>query len=266
MPDHDRAGLFYRVLGPVEVEVNGTPVRTGPTVRRALGALLAAEGQALTDDRLIDRIWPEPPRDPVAALRLIVWRIRNLFGPALRDTLRRTSIGYVLAVPPHATDHAVFTARVTAGLSALSEGEFDYSERTFEAALALWCGEPWSEFGEDAPFVRNRLRLTELRDIAVEELLAARLARGQLGPTVAALRAAVGEAPYRERRWELLALGLYRSGRQVQALAELRRVRDLLATEIGIEPGPRLRTLQQRMLTHDPGLAADCPPILLRAG
>ncbi|MDT7681268.1 MAG: hypothetical protein QOG57_1578, partial [Pseudonocardiales bacterium] len=87
---------------------------------------------------------------------------------------------------------------------------------------------------------------------------------GDAAAAVAALSAAVGEAPYRERRWELLALGLYRGGRQAHALAELRRARSLLVDELGIEPGPELRSLESRMLTHDPTLLGPthtAPPI-----
>ncbi|QIS16911.1 hypothetical protein F5544_23190 [Nocardia arthritidis] len=146
-----------------------------------------------------------------------------------------------------------------------SEGEFGCSERTFEAALALWRGEPWSEFGEDAPFVRNRLRLTELRDMAVEELLAARLARGHLGPTVA--RLAGGGRGSAVSRTPLGTVGAGAVSHRTAGAGAGRtppsagpaRHRNRHRT------GPRLRTLQQRMLTHDPDLAADCPPILLRA-
>src|SRR5882757_3587540 len=77
---------------------------------------------------------------------------------------------------------------------------------------------------------------------------------GDTTRAVAALSEAVTEAPYRERRWELLALGLYRSGRQGHALAELRRARNLFIDELGVDPGPTLSTLERRILEHDPDL------------
>ncbi|MFI1920411.1 BTAD domain-containing putative transcriptional regulator [Nocardia sp. NPDC020380] len=250
-----RSGLSCRVLGPLEVAVDGSPVNVGGAIsRRVMGALVAVNGRALSDDRLIEQVWDEPPRAPLEALRVVVWRIRSVLGPAGRDALHRTTGGYALAIPAEATDYGRFTAGVYAGLAGLAAGRYDQAVQDFGAALALWRGEPWSEFEEMGPLTSIRLELNELRDVAIEELQAARLARGELATTVAALHAAVDAAPYRERRWELLALGLYRSGRQVQALTELRRVRALLTTDIGVEPGPRLRAIEQRMLNQDPDL------------
>lgn len=96
--------------------------------------------------------------------------------------------------------------------------------------------------------------------MAVEERLAARVAAGDAPGAVAELEAAVRAEPYRERRWELLILALYRSGRQAGALAALRRVRARLADELGIDPGPALQELEGRLLAQDPRLLLPSRP------
>src|SRR5204863_8420552 len=95
-----------------------------------------------------------------------------------------------------------------------------------------------------------RARLAELREVAVEERLAAHLDAGDAPTAVAELEPAVHDAPFRERRWALLVTGLYRCGRQRQALAVLLRVRQLLADELGIDPGPELPRLERRALAR----------------
>ena len=65
--------------------------------------------------------------------------------------------------------------------------------------------------------------------------------------------------PLRERLWELLGSPSTRPGRQAEALSAYTEVRDRLAGELGIDPGPALRELQARILAQDPSLAAAGP-------
>jgi predicted ATPase/DNA-binding SARP family transcriptional activator len=253
--------LCCRTLGPIEVEVDGAVVELGGVVpRRVVAALSAADGGPVSDDALAELVWAERrPVEVVQALRVVIHRIRQALG-SHASLLQRTKQGYVLAVSAEQTDHGRFVKLVDAGMAELESGNAGAAAKTLEAAMALWRGQPWAELGDALPIAAPRGRLIELRDVAVEELQAARLERGDTARAVAALSEAVTEAPYRERRWELLALGLYRSGRQAQALAELRRVRHLLTEELGIDPGQALRTLEQRMLNNDPSLLAGEPP------
>ncbi|MGW4531715.1 ATP-binding protein [Nocardia sp. NPDC004340] len=250
--------LFLRVLGPIEVEVDGRLVDIGgPVPRRFLAALSTTLGSAMSDEALGELIWSaERPQQVGGTLRVVASRLRSAFGPPARDLLQRSVSGYRLDVPPEWTDSGRFAASVTEGVRALAAGEPARAERLLADGLASWRGEPWPELDHAPALPAERTRLAELRDVAVEELQAARLACGQTAAAVAELSEAVARAPFRERRWELLALGLYRGGRQAQALAELRRVRELLVEELGVEPGPTLRLLEQRMLAHDPGLLA----------
>ncbi|WP_159046430.1 BTAD domain-containing putative transcriptional regulator [Streptomyces sp. MMG1121] len=257
--------IFCRVLGPIEVEIDGAPTELGgPLPRRLLAALEAGAGAPVSLSALAEAVWDtELTAEVTNAIRVTVHRLRSALGPGERGRLESTPQGYRLALTSEATDHGLFEQWVERGMAELTAADPSGAVRTLESALALWRGRPWAELGELLHVSGLRARMTELREIAMEELQAARLARGDTARAVAALSQSVIEAPYRERRWELLALGLYRSGRQGHALAELRRVRGLLVEELGAEPGPALRTLERRMLAHDPSLLVDSAAVRL---
>ncbi|MET9491615.1 BTAD domain-containing putative transcriptional regulator [Nocardia sp. NPDC006630] len=246
--------LVVRVLGPIEVELDGCVVDLGgPAPRRFLSALSMAVGAPVSDAVLSEWVWgADQPRHAVGTLRVMASRLRSALGA--REYLQRGNSGYLLAVPPEWVDHHRFAELITDGVRLLASGDAERAARLLAQALGLWRGEPWPELDQAPASAAERIRLVELREIAIEELQAARLACGDTATAVADLSEAVTAAPFRERRWELLALGLYRSGRQAHALAELRRVRELLIEELGVEPGPALRGVEQRMLDHDPDL------------
>ncbi|MFJ4653395.1 BTAD domain-containing putative transcriptional regulator [Nocardia sp. NPDC088792] len=249
--------LFFRILGPTQVERDGATLGIGGRVsRRMLAGLIAAAGQPVSDDAMAEHIWEHPPARVVETLRVIAWRLREALGPDGRMLLPRTESGYALLLRPGMTDGDLFGERVARGIAQLHNGDPAAAATTFEAALALWRGEPWADLGGSLQLMGPRHALAELFEAASEELLAARLADGDTATVIAAARTAVAAGPYRERRWELLALALYRGGRQAEALAELRRARQLLVRDIGVEPGPALRSLERRILAHDPGLLA----------
>ena len=249
--------LTCRCLGSAEVEANGQRLDVrGPVPRRVLAGLMLADGDPLSDEGLADLAWGQRrPADVPQALRVAVHRIRQALGEH-GSLVQRTERGYRLAVAKQQFDHNQFADLVDAGLAELGRGDAAAAVRSLDGVLALWRGLPWSDLGESISVAAARNRLVELRDIAIDELQAARLAHGDVARAVAALSEGVAAAPYRERRWELLALALYRSGRQAHALSELRRVRRLMIEELGVEPGPALRALEQRILTGDASLMA----------
>ena len=137
-----------------------------------------------------------------------------------------------------------------------------------DQCLGLWRGTPYGEL-EDAPSaVAERARLEELRLVALEDRAVAELALGHHGTIAAELEAMTGAHPLRERLWGLRALALTRSGRQADALDVLRQVREVLADELGLEPGGELRDLQTAVLRQDPALDWVPPPegAAVRAG
>ena len=125
-----------------------------------------------------------------------------------------------------------------------------------DEALHLWRGPAYVEYADEAWAEAEISRLTGLRAVAGERLLAARLDLGDSALIVPELEALVAEDPLREERWRLLVLALYRAQRQADALAALRRARDTLAETLGVDPGPELRSLEREVLTQSPTLEA----------
>lgn len=258
------------VLGDLDVHVAGEPVDLGGRKPRALlGLLVAAEGRAVPVEQLIDQVWPEgPPARVEASLQSYVARLRRALEPdrdARRpaDRLRTHVGGYALDVDEHAVDARRFVATVRAA-RARAGAEPDAAVAGLTEALALWRGTPYQ--GLDSPSLRaEATRLDELRAGAVADLWELRIRRGEHLEAVADLEQLTRLEPLRERLWALLALALYRSARQGDALAALRRAREHLADELGVDPGPELRRLEEAILRHDPELdvpaaAAAAPP------
>jgi predicted ATPase/DNA-binding SARP family transcriptional activator len=252
--------LSCRVLGPTEVGTGrGRVDLGGPLPRRLVTALIAAAGRPVSGDALALAVWgDEPPPSPEVSLQAYVSRLRRALGAEHRDALQRVGDGYRLTGAD--TDVAAFEADVARGRESLAEQRPAEAVRAFDAALRLWRGEAFADLAGAGSVEAVRARLAELRLVAVEERLAARLAVGDAPGAVAELTPAVRAEPFRERRWELLILGLYRSARQAEALSALRRVRAMLADELGVDPGPALQSLERRLLAQDPGLLLPAPP------
>lgn len=239
------AELSVRILGPIEVVVDGQVVDLGgPRPRRLVTALVAAGGKPVSDSALADAVWgSEPPAKAMSALQVYVSRLRTVCG---REVFERDSVGYRIRVDPGSVDATRFAESVDIGRRQLADGRPADALRTFTDALASWRGEPYADLD-----TVDGSRLVELREVALEECAAARLAVGDAPGAVADLEELVRAAPLRERRWALLVLGLYRAGRQGDALGATRRVRTLLADELGVDPGPELQELERRVLAQD---------------
>ena len=252
--------LSCRVLGPTELGSGRDRVDLGgPLPRRLVTALVAAGGRPVGGDALTLAVWgDQPPASPEVSLQAYVSRLRRALGEH-RDALQRIGDGYRLSGAD--TDVAAFEAEVARGRELLDGQRPAEAEQALDAALRLWRGEAFADMGLSPAVEAARARLQELRLVAVEERSAARLAVGDAPGAVAELTSAVRAEPYRERRWELLILGLYRSARQAEALSALRTVRGLLADDLGLDPGPALQTLERRLLAQDPGLLLPARPV-----
>jgi len=248
-----------RVLGPVEVEVDGVPVDLGgPALRRLLTALAVDAGRVVPDDRLADAVWgAAPPAGARRALQVYVSRLRTALGPG---TVEREGGGYRLLVGPGGLDVDVFVGAIEDGRSAAAAGDPAAAADRFAMALRAWRGEPFADLDGADRVAAVRSRLGELRASAEEELAAARIEAGDAAAAVADLTELVRAAPLRERRSTLLALALYRGGRQADALAVLRRLRAVLADELGVDPGRQAQELEQRLLAQDPALGPPPAP------
>jgi DNA-binding SARP family transcriptional activator len=235
--------VVCRVLGELEVHIGSGPVDLGgPLPRRLVCMLLLAEGQMVSDERLCQALWGQrgEPLKAVASLQAYVSRVRRILGDRDGWQVRRVGAGYRLRSATGVTDVDQFVAGVQRGRRSLAAGRPAEALPILDEALALWRGVPFADLPDDPQVAAARARLRELREVAVDERLAAHLDVGDAATAVAESEPAVHTAPFRERRWALLVTGLYRCGRQREALAVLRRVRRLLADELGIDPGPEL--------------------------
>jgi DNA-binding SARP family transcriptional activator len=256
--------MDFRILGPVEVFAEGQPLPLGGQRPRALLAyLLLHANDVVAADRLISELWFEAPRGGVAALQTQISRLRRLLG----DRILTSGAGYVLRVEPGELDLDRFRLLLA---EAGADSDPAKRSRRLREADALWRGVPLG--GLDVPFaVVEAGALEELRLAALEDRLEADLELGHNGELVSELSTLVAHHPLRERLRGQLILALYRSGRQADALEAYRETRRMLNDELGLEPGPALRELEQAILRHDPGLVRAAatspapPPLVAQA-
>jgi DNA-binding SARP family transcriptional activator len=250
-----------RVLGPVEAVVGDRLVDLGPPKQRALLALLVSRvGRPVAVDVLLEELWSgDPPPVAMTSLRAYVSNLRRVLEPhraprAPAAILRTRAPGYLLDSRGVDIDAHQFICYATAGREAWSRGDPQRALSEFESGLALWRGEAYAEVRDAAWVVPEVARLEELSLSVLEGRCAALLALGAHEVAVAELEAHVQAYPLREHGCELLTLGLYRAGRQAEALAVLRATRTRLAEELGIDPGTALQRLERDILTQAPVL------------
>ena len=240
-----------RLLGPVQVVRAGREVGLGGPRPRAVLALLVLEaGRVVPAGRLVEEVWRgSPPPGAAKTLRSYVSRLRALLNPDA--ALAARGGGYVLRLDPDMVDAVRFEQLVGAGQAALGGGEAAAAAGRFRQALGLWRGAALADVCEVEALAREAARLEELRLAAVEGRIEADIALGLHAEVTGELEGLVAEYPLRERLWRLLVLALYRAERQADALAAYRRARDMLATELGLEPGEDLRRLEQAVLRQE---------------
>ncbi|WP_156996804.1 BTAD domain-containing putative transcriptional regulator [Knoellia aerolata] len=253
--------MQVRVLGDLEVVVDDGPVDLGgPKPRALLALLVAADGHPVPVERLVDQMWGEdPPARVEASMQSYVARLRRVLEPgrdprAPATVLRTHAGGYSLDVPSADLDARRFTELVREA-RAVAPHDAAAAVESLTSALSLWRGDAYAG-SSSSVLAAESTRLEELRLGAVADLWELRLREGGHPEAVAALEQLVGRHPLQERFWALLALALYRSARQGDALAALRRARRHLDEELGVDPGPQLRDLEQAMLRQDPSLDA----------
>ncbi|GAB3585534.1 hypothetical protein GCM10027445_63150 [Amycolatopsis endophytica] len=246
----------FAVLGPLAAEAGHGPLDLkGPRHRAVLARLLIARGRVVPVDRLVDDLWADPPDGAVGAIQTFVSTLRRALEPgrpprAPARLLVTTGPGYALraeSVDAWRFEEAVTRARELAAADALS---------LVDSALALWRGPAYAEFSDERWARTEIARLDELRLLAGERRAEALLDLGRAAEAVPDLEAHTDAHPLREDAWRLLALALYRAGRQGDALAALRRARQVLNGELGVDPGPELRKLESAILAQAPELTA----------
>ncbi|MEV0678648.1 BTAD domain-containing putative transcriptional regulator [Actinosynnema sp. NPDC050436] len=249
--------MRFGVLGPLETRTTaGDEVEIPESKIRALLAVLLTHRRRLVSvDLIVDELWGDrPPANPAAAVQLKVSRLRKVLAAAEsggRDLVVSRAPGYLLDAPAEAVDADRFERLVSRARAA---GDLRVRATLLSEALTLWRGAAFADFA-DYEFVRAcTARLDEERLVALEDLAEARLGFADPGSVVAELADLVALHPMRERLRAVHMLALYRAGRQGEALASYRELHAVLDDQLGVAPGPRVTTLHQAILRHDPAL------------
>ena len=252
-----------RVLGELAATRDGAVVDLGGRRQRAvLAALVISHDQVVPAERLADCVWGDnPPATRPAPSR----RTSATCGDASSPRPWPASATVSSPARPPGTSCGSHPTPSTPGASSAPWTPRRGWRRprrfgTLDDALRLWRGPAYAEYLGEPWVEAEALRLTELRAVARERRLEARLRLGDAAMVIGELEALVAEDPLREERWRLLALALYRAHRQAGALAALRRARETLAEELGVDPGPALRALEAEVLAQSPTLDGPAPP------
>ncbi|MFC4014838.1 BTAD domain-containing putative transcriptional regulator [Nonomuraea purpurea] len=243
--------LTFTALGPFQAWADGTPLDLGGQRQRAvLARLLVAGGRAVPVSTLIDELWPgDPPAQALSTIQGYVSRLRRALEPARAPreeagVLVSATPGYALRAAAEQVDAWRFESLVK------TDGSAAQVWAAMDTALGLWRGPALAEFGELSWAATEAARLEELRLIAVERRAGAGLALGRATSLAADLEAHASAYPLREEAWRLLAVALYRMGRQGEALAALRRARSVWREELGLDLSAGLRILEADMLAQ----------------
>ena len=252
--------MEFLILGPVEVlDHEGRPLEVPRGRPRALLALLLVHGEeVIPADRVIEELWGDKlPANPHNAVQVVVSRLRKALGG---DAMVSRAGGYGLRLEPGARDSDRFEELLAKGRAELAGGDPAGAAETLRRALSLWRGPAFADVRFETFVQAEVARLEELRLACSESRIEAELALGRHADVVGDLEALVADHPLSERLRGQLMLALYRSGRQAEALATYRETRRLLVDELGIEPSPDLRELEQSILRQEAGAGAPTSP------
>ncbi|MBV1850095.1 BTAD domain-containing putative transcriptional regulator [Catellatospora tritici] len=253
------SAVLINVLGAMSATVDGVESPLGgPRQRAVLASLILARPRAVSAARIVEDVWDGEATPSPTTLHAYVAELRRALEPgraarAAARVLVTEGTGYALRLPPDAVDADRFARLTAEGAELLRRGDAEAAHRTLTEALALWRGPAFADL-DDHDFVATAVRrLERLRDTATIDLLEAGLALGRHGELVPELTALTEQQPLAERAWQLLALALYRGGRQADALDAIRQAADLLG-DLGLDTGAALRELEVAILRQDPTL------------
>ncbi|WP_084195155.1 BTAD domain-containing putative transcriptional regulator [Streptosporangium amethystogenes] len=254
--------MEFRVLGPVEVIADsGAVLDIGPYQQRLVLAIcVLAAPRPVGPNRMIDALWEDaPPPGALNTVQAYVSKLRRVFEPGRPrgvppKVLASRPGGYVLDVPATAIDLGRVRGQVAEGRSLGAAGDHEGVVRELRLALGEWSGEPLDGLAESSWVAEERAHLIELRLTIEEDLAEAELALGRGTAVTSRLAKLVAAHPFRERLRTLAAHALYQAGRQADGLGLLAEGRRLLMEDLGLDPDPRSREMERRILGQDPAL------------
>ena len=255
--------MRFGVLGPLQVIAGDSGERSGVSaarLRALLAVLLWRAGQPVSADELAELVWDgAPPRGAPDATRVLVMRLRRQLNERAAARIVTKAPGYAIEVSGDELDAAQFETLTRAAGAAVRAGQWRQAARTASEALGLWRGTPLVDV--PSQLLRDRWvpYLDQMHVQVLEWRIEADLHEGRNEELIPELRDLTASHPLQERFHGQLMLALYQCGRQVEAAAAYQHARDVLITELGVEPGPDLRDLHQRILSAAPALAAASP-------
>jgi DNA-binding SARP family transcriptional activator len=262
----------FGVLGPFEVTIDGETLDVGgPRLRTMLAMLTADAARVVSVSAFVRDLWgDEAPENADRTVRTYMSRLRKTLTPPHRTNTRPELIttkppGYVLRLDPDALDAARFERLATTGRQALAAGRTSAASEHLVAALGLWRGVAYAEFGSVEALRAEGMRLERVRNNAVQDRIDADLASGKAAELIAELESLTSSFPGHERLWVQLMTALYRAGRQSDALDAFRTARQVQIDGSGMEPSPLLTDIQRRILAHDASLLVPRPEAPSRA-
>ena len=253
MPVHQELQYQVNVLGPISVAGPEGELDPGGTKPRLLLSLLVANtGTMVPTERLIDGLWGEdPPATARKTVHVHVSNLRRSLGAGF--PLETTRAGYRIVSDQLTIDAVRFESGLGRGTALIEPSPAEAAD-VLAAALQLWSGPAYADVADEEAIRPETLRLTELRISAIEHRIEADLRVGRHAALLGELETLTIDNPFRERLRELQMLALYRCGRQADALRTYDRTRRTLAEELGVDPGPALRQLYQRILEQSDDL------------
>jgi DNA-binding SARP family transcriptional activator len=246
--------MRFLILGPLEVRgAQGAVAVGGIKLRGVLAVLLLHANEPVSAERLALALWgQDAPDGATKTVQVHVSRLRRALGDA--ELIETMPAGYCLRLRPEELDATWFERLFADGRQALAGGHPEQAAALLRRALGLWRGPALAELALE-PFAPAEIAaLEEQRLAALEARIDADLAVGRHAELVAELRRLVAVNATRERLAAQLMLAFYRCGRQTEALEAYQEARRVLISDVGVEPGPGLRELQEAILRQDVAL------------
>lgn len=252
----DPASADFRILGPLDVLVDGaTQAMPGGKPKALLAVLLIDRNHVVSADAIADAIWDgDTPASAPSILQVYMSTLRRSLRAMSADgqaVITTQSPGYKLTVDDARVDLGRFRRWVAAGHDLLRAGRFSEASARFRAALAEWSGPALADLRGLRFADEFAAAVEEDRLVALQSRIEADLACGMDSAVIGELTTLTGQYPLREPFWLQLITALYRLGRQADALDASRRIRELLGEELGIDPSPPLRQLEQKILRQE---------------
>ena len=246
--------MRFRILGPLEVwsDKEGWAAIGAPKWRSLLACLLVRPGQLISTESLILELWGDsPPAKANNLVSIYVHRLRRLIGDSEGRLLVYRAPGYLLRIAPGDLDLEEFERLVAEGRGSLAAAEPQRAAGLLAEALGLWRGQLLADVAPSTLISTEAERGNELRLDAAELRAEADLACGRAAQLVPELRRLVGENPIREGLWLLLIRALNEAGRHAEALDTYTQARQVIADELGVDPGAELQELYAQLLAAD---------------